>query len=204
MSDALKKLSYGLFVLSAKANGKDNACIINTAMQIASNPNVLSIAVNNTGFTHDLIKETGVFTLSIIDESADFELFKKFGFVSGRDEDKFASFSNAKRVENGLLAITKGTNAFISAKVINQVELKTHTLFIAEITESGDFSSLPSATYEFYHKNIKPKPKKVETTKSLWRCMICGYEVEFDGETLPEDFICPLCKHPASDFEKVN
>lgn len=203
MSDALRKLSYGLFVLSAKENGFDNACIINTAMQVASNPDVISISVNKTGFTHDMVKRTGVFTLSTIDQTADFDLFKTFGFVSGKDQNKFQNFSLTKRVENGLLAVTKGANSYISAKVINEVELKTHTLFIAEITNLGDFNDNLSATYEFYHNNIKPKPKKIESKKTLWRCMICGYELEYDGDTLPEDFVCPLCKHPASDFVKV-
>jgi flavin reductase (DIM6/NTAB) family NADH-FMN oxidoreductase RutF/rubredoxin len=201
---AMYKLSYGLFVLTAKEGAKDNGCIINTAIQAASTPNQLSICVNKANYTHDMILRTGVFTVSVIDQSADFELFKHFGFQSGKEVDKFASFENCKRGGNDVLYITEGTNAYISVKVDQTIDLGSHTMFIGEITDMEVLSENASVTYEYYLKNIKPKPQatgKTDDGKTIWRCTICGYE--YVGEELPEDFICPLCKHPASDFEKV-
>ena len=197
------KLSYGLFVLTAK-DEKDNGCITNTAIQVTSEPNRISLAVNKSNYTHDMIIKTGIFTVSIISEDADFELFKHFGFQSGRDVDKFEGFADCKRLENGTLAITKGVNGYICGKVINTVDLGTHTLFIADVTDMEVLSDTPSATYTYYQSNIKPKPQATsaeEKGKTVWRCKICGYE--YEGEELPADFVCPVCKHPASDFEKV-
>ncbi|MBQ9504187.1 MAG: flavin reductase [Lachnospiraceae bacterium] len=201
---AMFKLSYGLFVVTARRGDKDNGCITNTAMQVTSEPNRISVTINKANFTHDMVKESGKFTVSIISEEASFELFKHFGFQSGRDVDKFADYTACKRAENGTMIITEGTNAYISATVINTVDLGTHTMFIADVTDMDILSDVPSATYTYYQSNIKPKPedtgKKVDG-KTVWRCRICGYE--YVGEELPEDFICPVCKHPASDFEKV-
>ena len=201
---AMYKLSYGLFVLTAKRGDKDNGCITNTAIQVTSEPNRISIAVNKANYTHDMVLETGKFNVSIISEKADFDLFKHFGFQSGRDVDKFADFTDCARAENGIFYITKGTNAVISAEVEQCIDLGSHTLFIAKVTDLMVLDSASSATYEYYQNNIKPKPQAVGTTptgQTIWRCRICGYE--YVGEELPEDFICPLCKHPASDFEKV-
>lgn len=201
---AMYKLTYGLFVLTAKADGKDNGCIINTAIQAASEPNQMSIAVNKANFTHDMIKQTGEFTVSIISQDADFELFKRFGFQSGRDADKFAGFDAYETGTNGIRHITEGTNAYISVKVEKSQDLGSHTMFIGTITDMEVLSQTPSVTYEYYLNNIKPKPQaagKTESGKTVWRCRICGYE--YVRAELPEDFICPLCKHPASDFEKV-
>ena len=201
---AMYKLSYGLFVVTANRDGRDNGCITNTAIQVTSDPNRISLAVNKSNFTHDMIKDTGVFTVSVISEAASFELFKHFGFQSGRDVDKFADFNDCKRAENGTMIVTKGTNGYISAKVVNTVDLGTHTLFIADVTDMDVLADIPSATYTYYQENIKPKPEAVGKTKdgqTVWRCKICGYE--YVGEELPDDFICPICKHPASDFEKA-
>ena len=201
---AMYKLSYGLFVLTAKRGEKDNGCITNTAIQVTSEPNRISIAVNKANYTHDMVLETGRFNVSIISEKADFDLFKHFGFQSGRDVDKFADFTDCARAENGIFYITKGTNAVISAEVEQCIDLGSHTLFIAKVTDLMVLDAASSATYEYYQNNIKPKPQAVGTTptgQTIWRCRICGYE--YVGEELPEDFICPLCKHPASDFEKV-
>ncbi len=198
------KLTYGLFILTAKADGKDNGCIINTAIQAASEPNQISIAVNKANFTHDMIKQTGEFTVSIISQDADFELFKRFGFQSGRDADKFAGFDAYETGANDIRYITAGTNAYISVKVEKTQDLGSHTMFIGTITDMEVLSQTPSVTYEYYLSNIKPKPQaagNTESGKTVWRCRICGYE--YAGAELPEDFICPLCKHPASDFEKV-
>lgn len=201
---AMYKLTYGLFVLTAKNGDKDNGCIINTAIQAASAPNQISIAVNKANFTHDMVRETGEFTVSIISQDADFSLFKRFGFQSGKDTDKFADFTGYKTGENGIRYITEGTNAYISVKVEKTEDLGSHTMFIGTVTDMEVLSESPSVTYEYYQNNIKPKPQAAATAKSgqtVWRCMICGYE--YAGEELPADFICPLCKHPASDFEKV-
>ena len=201
---AMYALSYGLFVVSTKVGEKDNGCITNTAIQVTSEPNRIALAVNNANYTNELMKQSGIFNVSVISEEADFELFKRFGFQSGRDVDKFAGFSDFARTENGLTYITKGTNAFLSAKITQQVELGSHTLFIADVTDMDVLSSVPSATYSYYQSNIKPKPEAVGQTKkgeTIWRCTICGYE--YVGEELPDDFICPICKHPKADFEKV-
>ena len=198
------KLSYGLFVLTAKNGEKDNGCIINTAIQAASTPNQISICVNKANYTHDMILSTREFTISVISQKADFELFKHFGFQSGKDVDKFKNYSFCKRGSNGILYITEGTNAFISVKVAKTEDLGSHTMFVGEITDMEVLAETPSATYEYYMNNIKPKPDAVGKTadgQTIWRCKICGYE--YVGEELPEDFICPTCKHPAADFEKV-
>lgn len=201
---AMYKLTYGLFVLTAKAEGKDNGCIINTAIQAASEPNQMSIAVNKANFTHDMITQTGAFTVSIISQDANFELFKRFGFQSGKDVDKFEGFTGYGIGANGIRYITEGTNAYISVKVEKTEDLGSHTMFIGTITDMEVLSQTSSVTYEYYQNNIKPKPQAAGKTKdgeTVWRCRICGYE--YKGAELPEDFICPLCKHPASDFEKV-
>ncbi len=201
---AMYRLSYGLFVVTANRDGKDNGCITNTAQQVTTEPNQITIAVNKNNYTHDMIVDTGKFTVSVISEEADFELFKHFGFQSGRDVDKFADFTDCRRAENGTMIVTKGTNAYLSAQVVSTVDLGTHTLFIAKVTDLDVLSDAASATYDYYQKHIKPKPEAVGKTKdgqTVWRCRICGYE--YVGEELPDDFICPICKHPKSDFEKV-
>ena len=198
----LNKLSYGLFVLTAADGDKDNGCIINTVTQIASDPLKISISVNKANFTCEMIQKTNKFNVSVLSEDAVFDTFKHFGFQSGRDVDKFADFKECKRSGNGIYYVTKGTNAYISGWVTDQIDMGSHMLFIATIADMDILSDVPSATYAYYHANIKPKPeKKTEGGKTVWRCTICGYE--YEGEELPADFICPLCKHPASDFEKV-
>ena len=201
---AMYKLSYGLFVLTARDGEKDNGCIINTAIQAASTPNQMSICVNKANYTHDMIERTGKFTVSVLSEQADFELFKHFGFQSGRDVDKFTNFTGCARGADGLYYITEGTNAYISVTVDKTVDLGSHTMFIGEITDMAVLSDTPSTTYEYYQNHIKPKPQAVGKTdkgQTVWRCRICGYE--YVGEEIPDDFICPICKHPASDFEKI-
>ena len=201
---AMYKLSYGLFVLTAKEGEKDNGCIINTAIQAASTPNQMSICVNKANDTHDMIMRTGEFTVSVISQRASFDLFKHFGFQTGREVNKFSDFTACDRGQNGIYYITEGTNAYISVKVAKTEDLGSHTMFIGEITDMEVLSGDASATYEYYMNYIKPKPQEVGKTEdgqTIWRCTICGYE--YVGEELPEDFICPLCKHPASDFEKV-
>ena len=202
--ETMYHLTYGLFVLTAKQGEKDNGCIINTAIQAASEPNQISIAVNKANFTHDMVKETGEFTISIISQEASFELFKRFGFQTGRETEKFDGFSAKERGKNGIFYITEGTNGYISVKVEKTVDLGSHTMFIGTVTDMEVLSDKASVTYAYYLENIKPKPEEIGKTddgQTIWRCRICGYE--YVGEELPEDFVCPLCKHPASDFEKV-
>lgn len=201
---AMHRLSYGLFVVAAKDADKMNGCITNTAIQVASDPDKIAVAVNKANYTHDMILKTGEFNISVISEEADFGLFKHFGFQSGRDVDKFADYADCKLSENGLPYIIKGSNAYFSITVNQTVDLGSHTLFVGTIDAMEVLSAAPSATYTYYQKNIKPKPEVVGKTpdgQKVWRCIICGYE--YVGEELPKDFICPICKHPASDFEKV-
>ena len=195
----LFNIGYGLYVLTANNDGKDNGCIINTVMQVTSDPLQIAICVNKMNYTNEMIKKSKKFNVSILTKEAKFDIFKNFGFKSGKDTNKFESFNDIKRSENGILYITKNTNSYISANVKEEVEFKTHTMFIAEITDAKCLSDESTVTYEYYQKNIKPKPQ--ETKKSGWRCKICGYI--YEGENLPDDFICPLCKHGAADFEKI-
>ncbi len=204
MSNPLFNIQYGLFVITTKDGNRDNGCISNTVAQVTAQPNRISVALNKGNFTTELIQRSKRFTASILSERADFELFKHFGFQSGRDVNKFADFSDCRRVSNGTFAITRGTNAFLSADVEQAIDLGTHMLFIGLVTEMETLSDVPSATYNYYQANIKPKPQPAGQTadgKTIWRCSICGYE--YVGEELPDDFICPICKHPASDFVKV-
>ena len=196
---AMFQLSYGLFVLSAKNGEKDNGCIVNPVQQITTTPNRISIAVNKDNFTHDMIKDTGSFNVSILSEEVTFDIFKHFGFQSGRDVDKLKNFSDYERSSNGIFYLNKYANAFLSASVAETVDLGTHTMFIADVTDGEVLSQVPSVTYAYYHKHIKPQPQ--ETKKTGWRCKICGYI--YEGEELPADFICPICKHGASDFERI-
>ena len=203
--NALYKLSYGLYVLTAREGDKDNGCIINTVQQVTDSPKRISIAVNKANYTHDQILKTGVFNVSILTESAPFEIFKQFGFQSGRNVDKFEGGRYETSV-NGLYYLPEHANAVLSGKVVDYYDYGTHTLFVAEVTEAKTLSGEKSVTYEYYQSNIKPKPQapKAEdrSEKGKWVCKICGYVHE--GEELPDDFICPWCKHPADDFEKIN
>ena len=200
-TNAMFKIGYGLYVLTAKENGFDNGCIINTVTQVTAQPNRITVAVNKANKTHDMILATGEFNVSVLTTSAKFDIFKHFGFRSGKDCDKFSGYAFAKRSDNGIYYVTDSTNAFISAKVINSTDLGSHTLFLADVTDCEVLAEVPSVTYDYYQKYIKPKPEVKKTAKVYYRCKICGYIHESD--TLPADFICPLCKHPASDFERV-
>lgn len=199
---AMFKLSYGLFLLTARENKKDNGCIINTALQVTAAPNQIGMCVNKRNLTHDMIFRTKKFNLSVLSEAAEFSLFERFGFHSGRDTDKFADFRACRRAENGILYLTEGTNAYLSIAVSKLVDLDTHTMFIGPVTGMEVLSGARSATYDYYFAHIKPKLQETAAQgKTVWRCKICGYE--YEGEQLPKDFICPICKHPAADFERV-
>ncbi len=192
---ALFKISYGLYVLSAKENGKDNGCIINTFSQVTDSPLRVSVTVNKLNLTHDMIKRTGEFTVSMLSTAAPFSIFESFGFRSGKDSEKFED-CNAARGKNGILHLNESANAFVSGKVIQEIDLGTHTMFIADVTDAEILSDIESMTYDYYQKSVKPKP--VKKVKKGWRCPICGYV--YEGEELPPDFVCPLCKHGASEF----
>ena len=196
---AMFNLSYGLFILTAKDGEKDNGCIVNTVGQVTSQPNRISLTVNKANYTHDMILKTKEFNVSVLAENSKFGTYKHWGFQSGRNTDKLESIS-FKRSANGLVYIAEETNAFLSANVVSTLDLGTHTLFIADVTDGEVLSQVPSATYSFYQNNIKPKPASTEKKKGFI-CTVCGYI--YEGETLPDDFICPVCKHPASDFKPL-
>ena len=196
---AMYDIGYGLYVLTARDEEKVNGCIINTAVQVTSNPNRISIAVNKQNLTHDMILKNHAFNLSIIGQSAGFELFERFGFHTGRDTDKFAGFDQPRSI-TGIPYITKGTTAWMSGWVEQAIDLGTHTLFIAAVTDAEKLANEPTMTYTYYQQNVKPKPEMKKDEKG-WRCSVCGYV--YEQEDLPEDFVCPLCKHGACDFEKI-
>lgn len=202
--NAMHNISYGLYIVTSKTY-KDNGCISNTAVQVTSSPNRVSVTINKANLTHDMILESGVLTVSILSEKATFGLFERFGLKSGRDVDKFDGFTASRRATNGTLYITRGTNAYISGRVCQTIDLGTHTMFIFDVEESEVFNDDASVTYAYYQANIKPAPKAVgvdqATGQTIWRCSVCGYE--YVGEELPDDFECPWCHHPAADFVKV-
>ncbi len=195
---AMFKMSYGLYMISTRDGDKDNGCIINTAMQITTTPNQIIVALNKNNYTHDMILKTKSFNLSMLDERTPFSVFQNFGFQSGKEVDKFNGVSY-KRSQNNIAYLDESTNAYLSANVVSTIDVGTHTLFIAEVVEGDVLSDVSSVTYNYYHQHIKPTPKK--ETKKGWRCKICGYV--YEGDPLPEDFICPICKHGASDFEQT-
>lgn len=198
---AFFKLSYGLFVLTAREGEKDNGCIINTAQLLTDTPKRITIAVNKQNLTHDMILRTGVFNVSVLTEKVPFKVFQHFGFQSGRDTDKFAGWQGP-RSANGLCYLPEYTNALLSGRVISTADYGTHTLFVAEVTEARILSEEPSVTYSYYFQHIKPKPQPQAEKKKGFVCKICGYV--YEGDTLPEDFVCPLCKHGAADFEPLS
>ena len=198
--NAMFSLSYGLFVLTARDGAKDNGCIINTVTQLTDSPKRISIAVNKANLTHDMIVKTGEFNVSVLSNDAPFALFQHYGFQSGRNTDKFAGVQGMARSTNGIYYIPYCTCAFVSAMVTQTVEFETHTLFIADVTEAKLLSNVPSMTYAYYFANVKPKPAVLQK-QTGWVCKICGWV--YEGEELPPDIVCPLCKHGAADFERL-
>ena len=204
---AIFNISYGLFVLVARQGEKDNACIINVAQQVTSDPLQLMICVNKQNLTHDMVLRTLKFNLCPLSEEATMKPFQHFGFQSGRDVDKFAECQQELRTDNGLLYLPKFINSVISCVVTKSIDLGTHTLFIARVMEAKVLTDSPSITYNYYQQHIKPKPTgsagvpPAEEGKKRWVCDVCGYV--YEGDSLPADFICPWCKHPASDFKPV-
>lgn len=196
--NALYKLGYGLYVVTSFDGDKDNGFICNTVVQVSDNPKMVAISINKQNYSHDLIKLSGILNVNCLTVDAPFSVFERFGFQSGISTDKFKGIKILK-TENNRAMLTEYINACISLKVENTIDLGSHTMFICSITESEVINDNESMTYAYYHKNVKPK-KQAELKKG-WVCKICGYI--YDGEELPLDFICPTCKHPASDFEKI-
>ena len=197
---AIFNISYGLFVLVARQGDKDNACIINVAQQVTSDPLQLMICVNKTNLTHDMVLRTLKFNLCPLSEEATMKPFQHFGFQSGRNIDKFAECQTELRTDNGLLYLPKFINSVISCVVTKSIDLGTHTMFIAMPMEARVLSDSPSITYAYYQQHIKPKPAVTKAVggKKKWVCEVCGYV--YEGDEMPDDFVCPWCKHGKSDF----
>ena len=194
---AMFKIGYGLYVITSNDGNKDNGFICNTVAQVSSDNHIL-VGINKANYSCETIKKTGVMNVCMLNEEAPFQIFQHFGFQSGRNVDKFADFTHYNKASNGLPYLNKYANAYMSLKVVQTVDMGSHWMFICEITESAVLNSINTMTYTYYQENVKPKPQ--EKVKG-WVCNICGYI--YEGDPLPEDFICPLCKHPASDFSRM-
>lgn len=194
---ALFNIGYGLYIVTAREGDKDNGCIVNAVTQLTDKKLRVAVTINKANLTHDMVKNTGVMNVNCLTEETPFAIFEYFGFQSGRNVDKFVS-PNLHRSDNGLVIQPNYSNAFFSLKVEQEVDLDSHTLFICEVTEAKVLSDKPTMTYAYYHQNVKPKPEK---KSKGWVCKVCGYV--YEGEELPDDFICPLCKHGKDAFEKI-
>ena len=200
LPEAFFRLSYGLYLLSVNRNGANNACIINTAIQVTDTPKRILFAVNKENLTALMLRVGGVCNLSALSESAPFELIRQYGFQSGRDTDKFAG-QEVLRASNGTLYPAAHVSALICATVVNAIDVGTHTVFIADVTEATVPCNEPPMSYAYYHAHVKPQ-KPAASAKKGYVCKVCGYV--YEGDPLPDDFICPLCKHGASDFEPLS
>ena len=196
---ALFHITYGLYWLSVRSYGQDNACIINTAVQVASDPLTISISVNKANKTHNMIMESGRFNISALTVDTPFDLFKRFGMQSGRDVNKFVGFEDVTRADNGVYVLNRYASACLCCRLLRTVDLGSHTLFIAALEDAQVISDRPTCTYGYYQSDIKPKPVPAE--KKGWVCSVCGHV--YEGEELPKDYICPLCKHGREDFRPV-
>ena len=195
---ALFKLGYGLYVVTTNDGEKDNGCILNSVMQVTSTPNRVAVAINKQNYTHDIVMKTNKLNINCIAESAPFSLFQNFGFRSGRDTDKLSDVA-FERSNNGLAVLKDNINAYMSLWVESTVDLDTHTLFICFVTQMDEISEERTMTYTYYQDHVKPKPQT--EGKRGYVCKICGYV--YEGDKLPEDIVCPLCKHGAADFEPI-
>ena len=195
---ALFKIGYGLYVITSNDGKKDNGMIGNTVAQVASSPNRIMVSINKGNYSHDVIKETGKMNVNCLSVEAPFSVFQNFGFQSGRNADKFAD-GVAKRSANGLAVLTQYVNACISLQVEEYIDMDSHGMFLCSVTEEMILGEKETMTYTYYQNTVKPKPEAPK--KKGWVCKICGWV--YEGEELPEDLICPICKHPASDFEPI-
>ena len=195
---ALYRIGYGLYVVTSNDGKRDNGLIVNTVTQVSDNPNRIAVNINKANYSHHVIKQTGIMNVNCLSVDAPFRVFERFGFQSGRNADKFEGIT-AARSDNGLAILPEYINAVMSLKVEDYVDLGTHGMFICSVTEARVMSERDTMTYTYYQSNVKPKPET--QGKKGWVCKICGFI--YDGEDLPDDYICPLCKHGAADFEKI-
>ena len=195
---ALFNIGYGLYVVTSNDGTRDNGLIVNAVTQLTDTPNRIAVTINKKNYSHSVIKQTGIMNVNCLSVEAPFKVFETFGFQSGRTVDKFANCTPG-RSDNGLIFLPRYINSFMSLKVTDYVDLDTHGMFICEVTEARVMSDKETMTYTYYQKNVKPKPET--EGKKGYVCKVCGYV--YEGEELPEDFICPLCKHGAADFEPI-
>ena len=195
---ALFRLGYGLYVVTSRDGEKDNGLIVNTVTQLTDNPNRVAVNINKANYSHDMIKKTGVMNVNCLSVEAPFKVFERFGFQSGREADKFEGW-NMLRADNGVAFLPKYINAFLALKVEQYVDLDTHGMFICTVTEARVMNDKETMTYTYYQKHVKPKPQT--EGKKGFVCVVCGYI--YEGEELPDDYICPLCKHGVADFEPI-
>ena len=196
---ALFNIGYGLYVVTSNDGTKDNGFVCNTVCQVTNTPNRVAVTINKQNYSHDTIKATGKMNVNCLSTEAPFKVFEVFGFQSGRNVNKFEGCTPL-RTENGLVRLPKYVNAVISLEVEQYIDLDTHGMFISAVTEAQNLSKVETMTYTYYQSNVKPKPQPAK--KKGWVCKICGYV--YEGDPIPSDFICPLCKHPASDFEPLD
>lgn len=194
--NSLFNIGYGLYVVTSFDGTRNNGLIVNTVTQVTNAPSKIAVTINKGNYSHDIIKKTGIMNVNCLHKDAPFSVFERFGFQSGRDADKFNGFG-FKTSQNGLAVLGEYINSYISLKVENYVDLDTHGMFICTVTEAQNVCDTETMTYTYYQKNVKPKPE----AKKGYVCKICGYV--YEGDTLPADYICPLCKHGAEDFEKM-
>ena len=221
--NALFQIGYGLYLVAANENGKDNACIVNTVMQVTQNPIRLLVSVSNQNLTHDMIKNTGKLKVSVLTEKTPFSVYSHFGYQSGKKVDKFEDFEDVTRCANGCYRLNRNSSAYFCGTVSESFALDTHTMFLVEVTDADIVSTQTPVTYDFYQKYVKQPYKPVakksgvektnandtngagkegsDATTNSYVCKICGYV--YEGEFLPEDYICPICKHGAADFEQI-
>ncbi len=195
---ALFNIGYGLYVVTSHDSNKHNGLILNSICQVTNTPAKIAVTINKDNYSHDVIKKTGIMNINCLAVDTPFSVFENFGFKSGKDTDKFSGI-NATTSKNGLMVLPEYINSYISLKCEQYIDLDTHGMFICSVTEAEVVSNRETMTYTYYHKNVKPKPETKK--KQGYVCKICGYV--YEGEPLPDDFICPLCKHGAEDFEKI-
>ena len=196
---SLFSISYGLYVVTCREGDRDNGLIVNTVTQVTDSPARVAVTINKENFSHDMIKRTGTMAVNCLSESAPFSLFERFGFHSGRETDKFAHLTPA-RTGSGLPLLTEHINAWITLRVEQYVDLDTHGMFVCAVEDGQTVSDAPSMTYTYYHAHVKPQPDTAK--KKGWVCRICGWV--YEGEELPPDIVCPLCKHGAADFDPLS
>ncbi len=195
---ALFRVEYGLYVLTTHDGSKDNGIVVNTVTQLTATPELIGVCVHKDSYSFGVIRESGKLNVNCLSVDTPFSVFERFGFQSGRDVDKFEGLT-PRRSENGLAVLDEYANACISLETVDFVDLGTHGLFLCRITASEVLSDAQTMTYSYYHAHVKPKPKAAK--KKGYVCRICGYV--YEGDPLPEDFVCPLCRHGASDFEPI-